>query len=175
MCHERMDGSGYPRGLAGAAIPVSARLLAAADVYQALGEARPYRDAMPPDRRAAHLHAEVAAGRLDADAVRDVLAAAGHQVGRRPHLVAGLTAREAEVLELLVRGCSYKQIAARLSVTPRTVGSHVEHIYAKIGVSTRGAASMFAMRHGLVDASTPAPPAVDGPGNGPAQGQTSGH
>ena len=56
------------------------------------------------------------------------------------------------MLVLLVRGRSNKQIATQLSITPRTVGSHVEHIYAKIGVSTRGAAAMFAMRHGLVDA-----------------------
>ena len=41
--------------------------------------------------------------------------------------------------------------AERLSVSARTVGSHVEHVYAKIGVSTRGAAAMFAMRHGLAD------------------------
>ena len=95
--------------------------------------------------------AEVDAGRLDGAAARAVLAAAGHVVGRRPHLVAGLTAREAEVLELLVRGLANKQIAARLSVTPRTVATHIEHIFTKTGVSTRGGAAMFALRHGLVD------------------------
>lgn len=72
--------------------------------------------------------------------------------GQRIRLVAGLTGREVEVLELLVRGSSNRQIAQHLSITPRTVGTHVEHIYTKIGVSTRGAAAMFAMRHGLVDA-----------------------
>ena len=70
----------------------------------------------------------------------------------RRQTVAGLTGRELEVLELLVRGWPNKQIAHRLSIAPRTVGSHVEHIYTKIGVSTRGAAAMFAMRHGLVAA-----------------------
>jgi HD-GYP domain-containing protein (c-di-GMP phosphodiesterase class II) len=155
MGHERMDGSGYPRGLSGAAIPVPARLLAAADVYQALGEARPHRAALPRSEREAVLLGESAAGRLDAGSVRAVLAAAGHQVRRRPHMVAGLTGREAEVLALLVRGWSNKQIAGHLSIAARTVGSHVEHIYAKIGVTTRGAAAMFAMRHGLVDASAP--------------------
>ena len=154
MGHERMDGSGYPRGLAGGAIPVPARLLAAADVYQAMGEARPHRPALARSEREAVLLDEAAAGRLDSGSVRAVLAAAGHQVRRRPAMVAGLTEREAEVLALLVRGWSNKQIAGRLSITARTVGSHVEHIYAKIGVTTRGAAAMFAMRHGLVDATT---------------------
>jgi DNA-binding CsgD family transcriptional regulator len=73
-------------------------------------------------------------------------------VRRRRTLVAGLTAREADVLALLVRGLSNRQIAERLVLSPRTVGSHVEHIFAKTGVSTRGAAVMFALRHGLVDA-----------------------
>ncbi len=153
MCHERMDGSGYPRGLSGAAIPAAARLLAAAEVYQALGEARPQRAAYPQSDREAQLLAEAAAGRLDAAAVTAVLAAAGHQVRRRRTLIAGLTNREIEVLELLVRGWPNKRIAAHLSISTRTAGTHVEHIYTKIGVSTRGAAAMFAMRHGLVDAS----------------------
>lgn len=150
MCHERMDGSGYPRGLSGGSIPLPARLLAAAEVYRAMSEARPYRDALSRGEREAALRAEAGAGRLDARAVDAVLAAAGHQRRARPTNVAGLTAREIEVLDLLVRGSSNKQIATRLSITPRTAGSHIEHIYTKIGVSTRGAAAMFAMRHGLV-------------------------
>ncbi|MFF2556447.1 HD domain-containing phosphohydrolase [Nocardia sp. NPDC058058] len=152
MCHERMDGSGYPRGLSGAALPFAARLLAAAQTYQALGEDRPHRAGLPAAERATLLRDEVAAGRLDAEAVRAVLTAAGQQPPRRTAQVAGLTAREVEVLCLLVRGHSNKQIAQRLSITPRTVGTHVEHIYTKIGVTARGAAAMFAMRHGLISA-----------------------
>lgn len=148
--YERMDGSGYPRGLSGPAIPMTARLLAAAAVYQALGEDRPHRLAYTRADRSAALQAEVTAGRLDAAAVGAVLTAAGCRPGRRTRSVAGLTGRELEVLELLVRGSSNRQIAQHLSITPRTVGTHVEHIYTKIGVSTRGAAAMFAMRHGLV-------------------------
>jgi DNA-binding CsgD family transcriptional regulator len=102
------------------------------------------------------LRTEAREGRLDAGAVQAVLAAAGHRVRRRAPLVAGLTAREVEVLQLLVRGNSNKQIAAALSITPRTVGTHIEHIFTKAGVSTRGAAAMFALRHGLVDAQTSA-------------------
>ncbi|GCA96377.1 HD domain-containing phosphohydrolase [Mycolicibacterium sp. NCC-Tsukiji] len=150
--HERMDGSGYPRGLTGTAIPAPARLLAAAAVYQALGEDRPHRTALALADRAEALRAEVTAGRLDGAAVGAVLTAAGCRPGRRTPLVAGLTGRELEVLEQLVRGSSNRQIAQHLSITPRTVGTHVEHIYTKIGVSTRGAAAMFAMRHGLVSA-----------------------
>ncbi|SDP19230.1 regulatory protein, luxR family [Nakamurella panacisegetis] len=152
MAFERSDGTGYPRGLRAAAIPVPARILAAAAAYQDLAEERPTRPALPFPQRRAALLADVDAGRLDAAAARAVLAAAGHAVGRRTRLVAGLTAREAEVLELLVRGLANKQIAARLSVTPRTVATHIEHVFTKTGVSTRGAAAMFALRHGLVDA-----------------------
>ena len=54
------------------------------------------------------------------------------------------------MLGLLARGLSNKEIAARLVISPKTVGNHVEHIYAKIGASTRAAASLFAMRHGLL-------------------------
>ncbi len=152
MCHERMDGSGYPRGLTGASIPGAARLLAAADVYQSLVEDRPGRPGLDHAEREAALRAAVDAGELDGEASRAVLAAAGHVVRRRATLVNGLTAREAEVLAHLVRGLSNKQIAERLSITPRTVATHIEHIFTKTEVSTRGAAAMFALRHGLVDA-----------------------
>ncbi|MBO0852203.1 MAG: hypothetical protein J2P18_00370 [Nocardia sp.] len=151
MCHERMDGSGYPRGVSGSWIPFPARLIAAADTFTALGQGRPHRAALPDDRRREIIEQEVAAGRLDADAVRTVLATAGAHRPRRASHIAGLTAREIEVLRLLVRGLSNKQIAQALSITSRTAGSHVEHIYTKIGVSTRGAAAMFAMRHGVVE------------------------
>ena len=64
--------------------------------------------------------------------------------------MAGLTAREIEVLILLARGASNKRIAADLVITPKTAGNHVEHIYAKIGASSRAAAAMFAVQHGLL-------------------------
>ena len=90
------------------------------------------------------------AGRLDGDAVDAVLRAAGHRVRRRREWPAGLTAREVEVLRLLARGLSNKEIAERLVISPKTAGNHVEHIYAKIGASNRAQASLFAMKHGLM-------------------------
>ncbi|GAB3858165.1 3'3'-cGAMP-specific phosphodiesterase [Nocardioides maradonensis] len=144
---ERLDGSGYPNGLVARDLSTEARVLAAAQRYQALGEERPHRPAV--EDRAAVLRADVRAGRLDGDAVAAVLAGPGRAPRRRTS-VAGLTARELEVLTLLARGRSNKEIAAELGISARTVGTHVEHVYAKAGVSTRGAVTMFAMRHGLV-------------------------
>ena len=147
---ERLDGSGYPRGLSGAAISRPARILGAADAYQAMREPRPHRAERSADEAAAELRADVKAGRLDAEAVEAVLGAAGHRVSRRREGPAGLTAREVEVLRLLARGLSNKEIAERLVISPKTVGNHIEHIYAKIDASTRAAASLFAMQHGLL-------------------------
>jgi HD-GYP domain-containing protein (c-di-GMP phosphodiesterase class II) len=147
---ERLDGSGYPRGLAGRAMSTPARILGAADAYQAMREPRPYRPAREPDEAAAELRGEVRAGKLDADAVEAVLGAAGHRVSRRREGPAGLTPREVEVLRLLARGLSNKQIAASLVIAPKTVGNHVEHIYAKTGASNRAGAGLFAMQHGLL-------------------------
>ena len=147
---ERLDGSGYPRGLSGAALSLPARILGAADAYQAMREPRPHRPERSADDAAAELRAEVKAGRLDAGAVEAVLGAAGHRMMRRREGPAGLTAREVEVLRLLARGLANKEIARRLVISPKTVGNHVEHIYTKIGSSSRAAASLFAMQQGLL-------------------------
>jgi HD-GYP domain-containing protein (c-di-GMP phosphodiesterase class II) len=147
---ERLDGSGYPRGLSGNAISVAGRLLGAADAYQSMREPRPYRDALSADQAAAELRADAAAGRLAADAVESVLSAAGHHAVRRLEYPAGLTAREVDVLRLLARGLSSRQIADRLVISPKTARNHIEHIYTKIGASSRVAASLFAIRHGLL-------------------------
>jgi HD-GYP domain-containing protein (c-di-GMP phosphodiesterase class II) len=147
---ERLDGSGYPRGLAGGAIATTARVLGATDAYQSMREPRPHRPARSPDDAARELRAEVKAGRLDADSVEAVLAAAGHRVARRRELPSGLTGREVDVLRLLARGMSSKDIAARLGVTPKTARNHIEHIYTKTGATSRVTASLFAIQHGLV-------------------------
>jgi HD-GYP domain-containing protein (c-di-GMP phosphodiesterase class II) len=147
---ERLDGSGYPRGLTGNAISRAARILGAADAYQAMREPRPHRPERTADEAAAELHADVKAGRLDAEAAAAVLRAAGHRVPRRREGPAGLTAREVEVLRLLARGLSNKEIGERLVISPKTAGNHVEHIYAKIDASSRATASLFALQQGLL-------------------------
>ena len=150
--HERLDGSGYPRGLTGNAIAPAGRILAAADAYHAMTEPRPHRAARSGDEAAAELRTGVRRRLFDGDAVDAVLRAAGHPVKRRREWPAGLTSREVEVLRLLVRGLSNREIAEQLVISRKTAGSHVEHIYAKIGVSNRARASLFAMKHGLMSA-----------------------
>ena len=148
--HERLDGSGYPRGISATQLTLADRLLAAADVYHAMTEPRAHRPARTKSEAADELRAEARAGRLDGDAVSAVLKAAGHRVSARREWPAGLTSREVEVLGLLARGYSNKQIAQRLVITPKTVSNHVQHIYLKIDVSSRASATYFAMQRGLV-------------------------
>ena len=149
--HERLDGSGYHRGLRGPALDQPARILAAADCYGAMREARPYRPALEPAAAEAELLREAAEGRLDAEAVDAVLAAAGHDVPARPReLPAGLTKRELEVLLALVLGQSNQEIADNLGISVKTVGHHVQHVYEKAGVRSRAAATLWAFENDLV-------------------------
>lgn len=154
--HERLDGSGYHRGAPAFLLPPAARLLAAADVYHALTEPRPHRAALAPEAAADELRREARAGRLAGDAVDAVLQAAGHRVRRRRAWPAGLSAREVEVLRLLVRGRSNREVARALVIAEPTVAAHVRHIYDKIGVASRAGAALFAMQHGLLDPRGPA-------------------
>jgi HD-GYP domain-containing protein (c-di-GMP phosphodiesterase class II) len=150
MHHERMDGSGYFRQAPAAQQPPVVRILAAADAYHAMTEPRPHRPAMTPEQAAGEARAEVKAGRLDAEALRGVLDAAGMPVDRRAEQVAGLTAREVQVLRLLARGQSIRDIARILQISPKTADAHIQHIYTKAGVTSRAAATLFAMQHDLV-------------------------
>jgi HD-GYP domain-containing protein (c-di-GMP phosphodiesterase class II) len=155
LAHERCDGSGYHRGLAGTAIPATARVLAAACAFRAMTEPRPHRPALTAKEATSELRSEVRAGRLEADAVDAVLAAAGQRQGKRRTGPAGLTPREIEVLALISRGASTRQVAQRLSITPKTAETHIERIYTKTGASTRSTATLFAMQHGLLDTFEP--------------------
>jgi HD-GYP domain-containing protein (c-di-GMP phosphodiesterase class II)/DNA-binding CsgD family transcriptional regulator len=149
--HERMTGDGYFRGTSSASLEPAARILAAADVFAALTEERPHRAALKPDSAGHELQAEARAGRLDGRAVEAVLAGAGLAVAPvRRARPAGLSEREAEVLGLLARGNSNKQIARLLGVAPKTVDNQVQSIYAKAGVRTRAGATLFAMENGLL-------------------------
>lgn len=149
--HERLDGSGYHRNAQAAMLPAGARILAAADVYHALIEPRPHREAFPSDVAAKELESIAGAGLLDRDAVAAVCEAAGHrQPGGKRTGPAGLTEREVEVLRLIARGASKKEVAGALTISPATAHTHVVHIYSKIGVSTRAGAALFAMENGLI-------------------------
>jgi HD-GYP domain-containing protein (c-di-GMP phosphodiesterase class II) len=147
--HERLDGSGYHRRAKGPELVFPARLLAAADAYHAMTEPRPHRDPLSPERAAQILAEEASAGRLDSDAVSAVLEAAGQRAPRleRP---AGLTEREVEVVAMLARGLQTKQVARALGISVKTADRHIQNAYRKIGVSSRAAATLFAMEYGLV-------------------------
>lgn len=149
--HERVDGSGYHRGSLGTQLTIEHRILAAADVYQAMTQPRPHRPALRPAVAASELRREVSDGRLDHTAAQAVLEAAGHaSESQRYAWPAGLTTREVEVLRLVCRGNSNRIMAAELGLSIKTVGRHVENIYNKIGVSSRAAAALFAIEHDLL-------------------------
>ncbi len=146
--HERLDGSGYHRGVTAPSLAMPARLLAVADAYRTLIEPRPHRAARSPEEAARALGDAANAGRIDPDAVAAVLEAAGAAVPRmtRP---AGLTDREAQVISMVAKGLQTKQVGHRLGISAKTADRHLQNAYAKIGVSTRAAAALFAMQHGL--------------------------
>lgn len=156
--HERMDGSGYHRGIRGPEIPLLGRYLAASDVFHALQEDRPHRPAWQPKEAAAHLRAEARAGRLDAAAVDAVLEVSGQRSAGAPAAPAGLTPREVEVLVLVARGATTRHVACTLNITPKTAGNHIERIYLKIGASSRATAALFAVQQGMLSTLEPLQP-----------------
>jgi DNA-binding NarL/FixJ family response regulator len=130
-------------------------VLAAADCYQAMTQARPHRGALGPEEAAEELAGEARAGRLDGDCVRAVLEVAGHRRSRRRADLrpGGLSEREIEVVRLVAEGCSNPEVARRLVISRRTAEHHVQHVYAKLGVSSRAAVALFAHEHDLISAS----------------------
>jgi HD-GYP domain-containing protein (c-di-GMP phosphodiesterase class II)/DNA-binding CsgD family transcriptional regulator len=153
--HERCDGSGYHRGVTTTALPLAARIVAAADVYQALTEVRPYRAALSRSEAENALESEASDGRFDPQVVHAVLEAAGHARRKpRPTWPSGLSDREVGVLRLVARGQTDKEIGRALVISHVTVHHHVRHIYDKIGVATRAGAALFAMEHDLIQPSS---------------------
>lgn len=147
--HERVDGSGYHRGLDSSSLSPAARLLAVADAFYSKTEPRPYRDALSPKQAAVVLAAKAERGGYDPEMVMAVAEAAGQPPPdiERP---AGLTEREAQVIGLLARGLQTKQIARELDIATKTADRHIQNSYRKIGVSSRAAATLFAAENGLV-------------------------
>jgi HD-GYP domain-containing protein (c-di-GMP phosphodiesterase class II)/DNA-binding CsgD family transcriptional regulator len=155
--HERLDGSGYHRGLQASGLPLGARILAAAEVYQSMSEDRAWRPALEPGEARRQLRDEVDAHRLDSRAVEAVLEAAGQPrpTGRSGRAwPAGLTDREVDVLRAMARGMANKKIATELFVSQATVHTHVINIYGKIGLNTRAGATLFAVEHDLIDSAS---------------------
>jgi len=148
--HECVDGSGYPRGLAAGQLSMPDRILAAAVAYESALEPRPYRAARTPDEAAHRLRSRAESGQLDETAVHAVLGAAGHVPERPKRRDDGLTPREVEILLLVARGASNKEIAEQLVLSEKTVRNHVERTYAKLGVKNRIGASLYALEAGLV-------------------------
>lgn len=147
--HEYLDGSGYHRGLTARTMNQKARLVAAADTFHALTEPRAYRDAKEPPAATEIVVSEANSGLLDPVMVRAVVEASGEP---SPEVAypAGLTEREVDVLGLLARGLQTKQVARYFDVSPKTIDTHIQAVYRKIGVSTRAAATLYAMEQGLI-------------------------
>ena len=151
--HERADGSGYHKGLKANATDRQARILAAADIYVALTTERADRPALSPEHSAAELRRLASEGALDRETMDAVLGAAGHETSRRSRRAkhpGGLTGREVEVLQLAAKGLTTREIADRLYISPKTADHHIQHVYTKIGVSTRAAAALWAMQQDVV-------------------------
>ncbi len=149
--HERLDGSGYHRGTRD--LGRAECLLGTADMVAALGEERPYRLAATAAVADDVLRSDVRAGRLDGTVADAVLAAAGRLPpgAHRTSWPAGLSDREVEVLRLIARGRTNEQVAGTLFLSAKTVGRHVENLYAKAGIHSRAGAALFAVEHHLLD------------------------
>jgi len=151
--HEKADGSGYHKRLLADATDRAARVLAAVDVYVGLTTERADRPASSEEGAAAELRRLVTDGVLERDSTEAVLAAAGHAepgASARAQRPGGLTNRELEVLRLAARGLTTRTIAERLFISPKTADHHIQNVYAKIGVSTRAAAALWAIQNDVV-------------------------
>jgi DNA-binding CsgD family transcriptional regulator len=153
--HEKVDGTGYHKGLRADDVDRGAGLLATADIYVGLTTDRADRPAFSDEYAATEIRRLVSDGVLDGETAEAVLASAGHggrspAASRRTQHPGGLSGREVEVLALAARGLTTREIAERLYISPKTTDHHIQHVYTKIGVSTRGAAALWAMQHGVV-------------------------
>jgi HD-GYP domain-containing protein (c-di-GMP phosphodiesterase class II) len=153
--HEKIDGSGYHKRLRVDAADTDAVVLAAVDIYVGLTTERADRAPFSDEDAATELRGLASQGVLDQRATNAVLMAAGHgepiaPASRREQHPGGLSGREVEVLRLAAKGLTTRQIADRLYISPKTADHHIQHVYTKIGVSTRAAAALWAMQHAVV-------------------------
>jgi HD-GYP domain-containing protein (c-di-GMP phosphodiesterase class II)/DNA-binding CsgD family transcriptional regulator len=153
--HEKCDGSGYHKRVQAEAGDPGACVLAAADIYVGLTTERADRPPLAPTDAADELRRLESQGVLEPRASRAVLVAAGHgqpdaPAGTRARNPGGLSRREVDVLGLAARGLTTRQIADRLYISSKTADHHIQHIYNKIGLSTRAGAALWAMEHAVV-------------------------
>jgi HD-GYP domain-containing protein (c-di-GMP phosphodiesterase class II) len=151
--HEKANGSGYHRRVQSAAVSTCGQVLATTDIYVGLTTDRADRPAFSGESAAAELRRMVASGVLDKRTTGAVLDAAGHSNGftaTAPKSVHGLTPREVEVLRLAARGLTTGEIATQLFISPKTADHHIQHVYGKIGVSSRAAAMLWAIQNSVV-------------------------
>jgi len=153
--HERCDGTGYHKRLRVDPADQGACVLAATEIYVGMTTERADRPAYSPADAAEELRKLVSGGALEPRAAHAVLVGAGQAEPEAPSRKrrqnpGGLSDREIEVLDLAARGLTKQQIADRLFISPKTADHHIQHIYTKIGVTTRAAAALWAMQHDLV-------------------------
>jgi len=153
--HEKCDGSGYHKRVHADTGDLGACVLAAADIYVGLTTERADRPPLSATDAAAELRRLESEGVLEPRASRAVLVAVGHGEPAAPatarrHNPSGLSRREVDVLGLAAKGFTTRQIADRLCISTKTADHHIQHIYGKIGVSTRAAAALWAMAHAVV-------------------------
>lgn len=149
--HEKPDGSGYHRRCRSEPGELAAAVLSATEVFVGLTSERADRQAFSAAAAGAEIQRLVALGKLERRSASAVLAAAGLSAlnARRGQHAGGLSDREVEVLNLAARGLTAKQIAERLNISAKTADHHIQHVYTKIGVSTRAAAALWAMQNGM--------------------------
>jgi len=153
--HEKADGSGYHKRLRADAVELGAGILAATDLYVGLTTERADRPPFSAADAAAEIRRLASQGVLEQRAAHTVLMAAGHgetpaPASRRAEHPGGLSRREIEVLRLAAKGLTTRQIADRLFISPKTADHHIQHVYTKIGVSTRAAAALWAIQYDVV-------------------------
>ena len=153
--HEKCDGSGYHKRVRADAVDPAAAVLAAAEVYVGMTTERADRPAFSAEDAATELRRLASEGVLDTRAARAVLVASGHgepaaPPQRRAKHPGGLSKREVDVLRLAAKGLTTREIGERLYISTKTADHHIQHVYVKIGVSTRAAAALWAMQNAVV-------------------------
>ncbi|WP_267221557.1 HD domain-containing phosphohydrolase [Dyella silvae] len=154
FAYERLDGSGYFRGLTAPDIPLEGRILAAAVAMAALRGPRPWRDAFTSRQAGELLLAEANNGRFEKSVVRALLPEEQQGLMAKPATFSApsiLTDREREVLRYISLGASNKAVALKLSISASTVRTHVESVFRKLECTTRAAATLKAAQLGLLE------------------------